>query len=81
MLKLKRVFLICVIIFISLAITVSGQENRRGGRGNSMGRGAGNRGTTPTAPADLDRTLLNGTLRFQTGGVNMYLVVGKEKPY
>ena len=79
MFKPRRIFLVCVIISVCLVILVSGQEDRRGGRGGGIGRGAGNRGTAPTTPVDLSRTLLTGTLRFQTGGVNMYLVVGKEK--
>jgi len=78
MFKPVRVLSVCVIISFSLAITASGQANQQG-RGGGMGRGAGNRGTAPTTPAVLNRTLLTGTLRLQTGGVNMYLVVGKEK--
>ena len=70
---LKRNILpICTLICLSLIISVYGQAAR--GRG-----GTGTRGTTAATPTSLNKTLLNGTFRFQSGGVNMYLVVGMEK--
>jgi glyoxylase-like metal-dependent hydrolase (beta-lactamase superfamily II) len=73
MLKLKRIWLVGAIVCLSLVMAALGQA-RRGGA-----RGAAGRGMQPAEPPVLESALLTGTLRFSTGGVNMYLVVGKEK--
>jgi len=81
MLKPGRVLLVSAFICLSLVITVIAQDAAasRGQAGRGRGGMGGSRGTAPTTPTVLNRTLLTGTLRFQTGGVNMYLVIGKEK--
>ena len=80
--KIRTVLLFCAVFCLSLVIAAGsqtapaadGQPTR--GRG---GMGAGSRGTAPTAQTVAQKKLLMGTVRFSTGGVNMYLVVGREK--
>jgi hydroxyacylglutathione hydrolase len=76
----RKILLVCAIISMCVVIAAIAQNaptaSGRAGRG---GMGTGGRGTTATTQAEKQRTLLTGTLRFSLGGVNMYLVVGKEK--
>ncbi len=81
MLKFRRLLLVCILICLSLVITVIGQDAPASGVRGGQGRGGmrGTRGAAPATPTVLSRALITGTIRFQSGGINMYLVVGKEK--
>jgi hydroxyacylglutathione hydrolase len=69
MFKIRRVLLVCAAVPLSLAIAADSQA----------GRGGGSRGTMPATQTAMQKKLLMGTIRLSVGGVNMYLVVGKEK--
>ena len=77
MLKIRRVLLVCALVCLSLVITVIGQNSPAARGRGGQARGGG--GTAATTPAVLSKAILTGTMRFQSGGINMYLVVGKEK--
>lgn len=62
-----KLLLVCTVVSLFFTLTACGQATR------------GSRGASQAAPTALNTTLLSGTFRFQTGGVNMYLVVGNEK--
>jgi hydroxyacylglutathione hydrolase len=82
MLKFRRIFWFSLIISVSLAIIAIAQNApAAGGQAGTAEAGArlGGRGTMPATPVTLQKKLLMGTFRFSAGGVNMYLVVGKEK--
>ena len=76
MLNRRSVSLVCAVVSFSLTIA-AGAQNAPAANGRA-GRGGG-RGTTSTSQPATQRTLLTGTMRFSIGGVNMYLVVGREK--
>ncbi len=69
-------------IVVSLAIAASMQIAGAGegpAASASGGTGARGGGTAPATQGAQQRRLVTGILRFTAGGVNMYLVVGKEK--
>jgi hydroxyacylglutathione hydrolase len=82
MLKIRRILLVYAFVSVSLVILVIAQNARAaGGQAGQREAGAarGDRGPAPTTQPAMQRKLLTGTMRFSVGGVNMYLVAGKEK--
>ncbi|MBN2588997.1 MAG: MBL fold metallo-hydrolase [Sedimentisphaerales bacterium] len=73
MLKIRRVFLVCALVCLSLVITVIAQNAPASRVQGGQARGVG---ATTTV---LSKALVTGTMRFQSEGINMYLVVGNEK--
>ena len=82
MLRPIRLFQFCAIVSLLLASAASAEtglaaEGQSGQAGS--GSDARGRGTTPATQTVMQRTQLTGTVRFSAGGVNMYLVVGRDK--
>jgi hydroxyacylglutathione hydrolase len=70
--RARRLSLIGAVVSLSLVIVVGTQMAL-------AADGPARRGNAPASQAAAQKALLTGTLRFSVGGVNMYLVVGKEK--
>jgi hydroxyacylglutathione hydrolase len=80
--KIRKVSLFCAVLCLFLVIAASSQTppaaDGQPGQGSGGMSGTG-RGSTPTTQAALLKKMLMGTVRFSVGGVNMYLVVGRDK--
>lgn len=70
--KVRIIIVLFIIISISPANIVQSSFAQARQRG-------GSRGTITGTQSDMQKKMLTGTMRFSVGGVNKYLVVGKEK--
>jgi hydroxyacylglutathione hydrolase len=77
---IKRASLVWTVISLTIAASVQISPAGEGPTGSaSSGAGARGGATAPATQGAQQKRLVTGMLRFTAGGVNMYLVVGKEK--